>query len=317
MSATASSSASITSSMHNLHLPNVERLSPRVVVVRGCNPGPFTGPGTNTYIVGVGARRVLIDAGDSGVPRYLQLLEQTLRDQCGGARLSSILVTHSHPDHIGGVRSVASRVGCADGCAVRKVPWSGNDAGLALEPVSDGDRLRVDEQTTLEAVHAPGHAPDHTCWRLLEEHILFSGDNVLGAGTVVVPAHGGSMREYMASLRRLQALVSPQTRILPGHGPPVSASTIGDYIRHREEREAQVHASVAKAAPAGCTAAELVGVLYRDRFLPWELRLAATETVHNHLVHLAERGHVMCMPVRAASSAHRQDSLDAVWTVAV
>lgn len=113
--------------MYGMSLPDVERLSPRVVVVRGLNPGFFTGPGTNTYIVGTGAERTLIDAGDAGVPGYLRLLQATLRDHCAGARISRILITHSHPDHVGGARGVADACGVAPPrkVAFLKVPWHG------------------------------------------------------------------------------------------------------------------------------------------------------------------------------------------------
>ena len=190
---TSASPSTIASSLYDVRLADAERLSERVCCVRGLNPGPFTGPGTNTYIVGIGPEVTLIDAGDSGHQQYLRLLERTLDDLCGGARISRILITHSHPDHIGGARDVARRCGSANGCAVCKVPWPNHDAGLTIVAVTDGDVLRVDERTTLRALHTPGHAPDHCCFELIEEKFLFSGDTILGAGTVVIPAHGGDM----------------------------------------------------------------------------------------------------------------------------
>ena len=295
--------------MYGMNLQNAERLSRRVVCVRGLNPGFFTGPGTNTYIVGTGAERVLIDAGDAGTCGYIDLLQRTLGDECDGARISRILITHSHPDHIGGARSVASACGVAGHVAFGKVPWAGNDAGLPIEPVADGDVIQVDEATTLRAHFTPGHAPDHTCWSLEEEDVLFSGDTILGAGTVIIPAHGGSMRQYLDSLRRLHA-TRPWTAIYPGHGPPILGAeaqrSIASYITHREEREAQIVShltslasgggagggGMAGGAVASQTAAELVAALYRDRVLSFELRQAASETVYNHLLFLRDKGRV-------------------------
>ena len=100
--------STITSSLYGQRLPDVERLSGCVVCVRALNPGFFTGPGTNTYIVGTGRRRVLIDAGDAGVDAYISLLRRTLHSMCDSATISHILVTHSHPDHVGGVRAAAA-----------------------------------------------------------------------------------------------------------------------------------------------------------------------------------------------------------------
>ena len=299
---------SISSSMYGMDLRNAERLSRRVVCVRGLNPGFFTGPGTNTYIVGTGAERVLIDAGDAGARGYVDLLQRTLRDECGGARICLILITHSHPDHIGGARSVASACGVAGSVAFGKVPWAGNDAGLPIEPVADGDVIRVDEATTLRAHFTPGHAPDHTCWSLEEEGVLFSGDTILGAGTVIIPAHGGSMSLYLESLRRLHS-TQQWAAIYPGHGPPIVGAeaqrSIAAYITHREERETQILNHLTELAsgggsggdgPGGAvpvasqTASELVGALYRDRVLSFELRQAASETVYNHLIFLREKG---------------------------
>jgi len=159
-------------SMYGMQLAECERLSTAVVVVRGLNPGFFTGPGTNTYIVGTAAERVLIDAGDHGRADYVQLLGRALRNHCGGARLSAVLVTHAHPDHVGGVRGVVAAHGAASGCAVRKVSWRGRGMGLDVTEVADGDVVRVDGATTLRALYMPGHAPDHVCWLLEEESAL-------------------------------------------------------------------------------------------------------------------------------------------------
>jgi len=285
----SSSASTVTSTMQGVHLPDVEVLSSRVTCVRGLNAGHFTGPGTNTYIVGKGTVRALIDAGDAGRPDYVSLLRRALVEKCAGATLSRILITHSHPDHIGGAAAVAAACGAEGGVSFLKVPWAGHDCGLPIAIVSDGQVVRVDESTTLRAYVTPGHAPDHVCWGLEEEGVLFSGDNVLGAGTVVVPHHGGSMRDYLHSLRRLSK--TPWAAIYPGHGPPIAAArqALLDYITHREQREAQI---VEQLRPdgAGVTAAELVNVLYRDRPMPWVLKAAAAETVFNHLLFLREQG---------------------------
>src|SRR5262249_21836582 len=95
--------------MLGLRLPDVDRWSERVIVALGQNPGAFTGPGTNTYLVGTGRERLLLDTGQ-GLPAYLPVLERA-PDLAGGVRLRELVLTHSHPDHLGGVRGIRERHG--------------------------------------------------------------------------------------------------------------------------------------------------------------------------------------------------------------
>jgi glyoxylase-like metal-dependent hydrolase (beta-lactamase superfamily II) len=266
--------------MWGMKVPDIERWSPRVVVVRGQNPGPFTGPGTNSYLVGTGQRPLLIDPG-AGEPAYLPLLEQALAREVGADAPGDVLVTHVHPDHIGGVASVLARYGPR---RVSKMPWPGKDErwGLALEPIGAGDVFRA-EGATLRAIHTPGHAQDHICFYLEEERALFTGDLVLGAGTTVIPLDGGDMGLYLASLARLLEL--DIARIYPGHGPYIAepVAKLEAYIAHRRERERQIVA----ALRAGETTVErMVERIYVDT--PRPLWAAAGQSVLSHL-HQLER----------------------------
>ena len=93
--------------MLGMQMPNVDRWSDRVVVALGQNPSAFTGPGTNTYLVGTGPRRILLDTGQ-GVPEYLPILDEALETAgCGG--IQEIVLTHGHPDHIGGAAQILGR----------------------------------------------------------------------------------------------------------------------------------------------------------------------------------------------------------------
>ena len=268
--------------MQGMKLPDSERWSPRVVVVRGLNPGPFTGPGTNTYLLGTGAARLLLDTG-SGVSGYLELLETALQEICDDARLGEILVTHTHPDHLGGAPDVLERFGER---SVSKMPWPERDRHVAVEivPIGDGDRFETDG-VTLRALHTPGHAQDHLCYYLEEERALFTGDVVLGAGTTVIPLDGGDMALYMDTLRRMLDL--ELERIYPGHGPYISKpkEKIQEYIDHRLEREQQI---VAAAASGASTVEQMVERIYTDT--PRYLYPAAGQSVLSHLLKLqAER----------------------------
>src|SRR5438128_2473065 len=224
----------VTDSMIGLKLPDYARYSPRVAFVLGKNPGPFTGPGTNTYIVGTGQKPILLDTGQ-GVPIYSELLAKGLAELSHTDRLDKIVLTHAHVDHIGGVKQVRQRHGDLE---VVKKPWLEHDAsaGTAIVAIEDGARVTTDG-ATLRAVHTPGHAPDHLCYYLEEEKALFTGDVVLGAGTTVIPDDTGDLCQYMDSLHRLLQL--DLETIYPAHGPVIREpkEKIREYIAHRELRE--------------------------------------------------------------------------------
>lgn len=264
--------------MWGMRLPEIERWSERVVVVRGLNPGPFTGPGTNTYLVGTGPRPLLIDTG-AGVDGYVDLVRRALREECGGAELGDVYVTHVHPDHLGGARDLLEAFGPR---RVLKHPWPDRDGafGLELTPLGDGDVVRVDG-ASLRAIHSPGHARDHLCFHLEEERALFTGDVILGAGTTVIPTEGGDMGVYLETLARLDKL--ELERIYPGHGPLIATphETIREYIEHREERERQILAALRKGAQ---TIEQMVEEIYVDT--PRALYPAAGQSVLSHLLKL-------------------------------
>lgn len=281
--------------MWGMSLPDIDRWSPRVAVVRGLNPNPFTGPGTNTYLIGTGERPILLDTG-VGVPAYLPLLERALREQCHTDAPGQLLITHAHRDHLGGVASVIGHFGALQ---VAKLPWPGRDAlcGVQITALAEGDEIQT-EGATLRAVHTPGHAPDHLCFYLEEERALFTGDLVLGAGTTVIPLDGGDMALYLASLRGLLEL--DLERIYPGHGPLINAprAKLEQYIRHREAREAQI----VSAIEVGVGSVErIVERIYRDT--PRLLYPAAAQSVLSHLIKM-EREQRTTREVDAAGEEH-------------
>ena len=94
--------------MLGMSLPDVDHWSERVTVALGQNPTPFTGPGTNTYLVGTGPRRILLDTGQ-GIDAYLPVLERALEE--AGCEIQEIVLTHGHPDHIGGIAQIQERFG--------------------------------------------------------------------------------------------------------------------------------------------------------------------------------------------------------------
>lgn len=270
--------------MIGLRLPDHARHSPRVATVLGQNPGPFTGPGTNTYLLGTDGRPILLDTGQ-GVAIYPDKLAAALAELCHSQRPASIVLTHAHPDHIGGVKQVRERFGALDAL---KLPWPERDlAGAPITPIAC-DAAVEGEGVTLKAVFTPGHAPDHLCYYLVEEKALFTGDVVLGAGTTVIPDDSGDLGQYLASLRRLQEL--DLETIYPAHGPVIRnpKEKIREYLAHRELRERQVLAALADGPHEVMM---LVKRIYVD--VPEHLHQAAAGSVRSHLKKLRNEGRVV------------------------
>ena len=272
----------VTDSMAGLKLPDFDVWSERVSTVLGQNPGPFTGPGTNTYLVGTGKRPILLDTG-IGLDVYDPLLDRGLSETKGATELQEIVLTHVHQDHIGGVPNVRKHFGELQ---VSKRAWPEKDADydFPLTYIENGARIETDG-ATLCAIHTPGHAKDHLCYYLEEERALFTGDLVLGAGTTVVPEEGGGLIDYMASLRKLLDL--DLSVIYPAHGPAIREpyKKLNAYIAHRELREQQV----LDALNAGLTRIpDMVQRIYID--VPKFLHKAAGNSVQSHLNKLKAEG---------------------------
>jgi glyoxylase-like metal-dependent hydrolase (beta-lactamase superfamily II) len=263
----------VTDSMAGLRLADAEVWSERVTMVLGQNPSVFTGPGTNTYLVGTGRHPLLLDTGQ-GVEAYFPVLERARREVRPTDGFRSIVLTHAHIDHVGGIPRLLGEHG--DG-PVLKMPWPGQDpAGVRFTWIGDGDVVEA-EGATLRALWTPGHARDHLCYYLEEEKALFTGDVVLGAGTTVIP-DDGDLGDYLASLERLLQLEVEV--IYPAHGPAIRRprAKIEEYIAHRRLRENQILAGL-REGPA--TDRALVKRIYTD--VPEALHAAAAMSVRAHL----------------------------------
>jgi endoribonuclease LACTB2 len=253
--------------------------------VLGHNPGPFTGPGTNTYLIGTGTRPILLDTG-IGVAKWAENLPVGMRQHCHADELDRIVVTHAHRDHIGGVKDAHRLFGEVP---VLKRPWPGQDdpAGIPVTAIDQGADVTT-EGATLRAVFTPGHAPDHLCYVLGEEKALFTGDVVLGAGTTIIPDGTGDLGQYMDSLRRLLEL--EVETIYPAHGPVIrdAKKKLREYIAHRELRERQV---IAALQDGPREVIEIVKVIYTD--VPEFLHPAAAQSMRSHLRKLHKDGRVV------------------------
>ncbi|KAI8939326.1 hypothetical protein NX059_003116 [Plenodomus lindquistii] len=229
-------------------LPTIEKLSSRVIRVLGGNPSKFTLQGTNTYIVGQGPKRILIDTGE-GKPEWIASVKSVLEKE--KIAIDTTLLTHWHHDHIQGVPDLVSH--SPDIKVYKNEP---HDDWL---DISDGQRFET-EGATLRAFHSPGHTTDHMAFILEEEDAMFTADNVLGQGTAVFE----DLASYMKSLDSMSKAFGG--RAYPGHGPVIDngPAKILEYIKHRKQREKQVLDVLAKDKEGGWTSMDIVKVIYKD-----------------------------------------------------
>ena len=236
----------------------------RVGRVVAPNPGPYTGPGTNTWLIDAGPVVAVIDPGPDD-DAHLAALNRRL----AGRTVGVVLVTHSHPDHL----PLAERFARPHHASVRRFP-----------ELADGDVVRAGT-LNITALHTPGHSADHLAFHLPDDGAVFTGDLVLGQGSSMVTYPEGDVAAYLRSLDRLAAL---RPRVLyPGHWDPVidAMGKIEEYRAHRLEREAQILAEVQRGAG---TAPDLTRRVYGD--LDDKLMYAAEMTLRAHLRKLVDDG---------------------------
>ena len=242
-------------------------LSPLVRRIVASNPSHMTGPGTNTYLVGIDEVAV-IDPGPDSKAHTDAIVGGAMRE-----RIRWIVLTHTHSDHAPG----ATRLAKATGAEI--LAFSKREKSVAVDrAIGEGDTIDGSE-FRLEVMHTPGHAPNHLCFHLEEERMLFTGDTILGGMySVVSPGSGGDMAEYMATLERLRAMRIRS--IAPGHGELIEEprQRIDAYLKHRKDREMQVLGLVRKGPT---TVKAMVATLYVDT--PKPLLPVAAKQLYSHL----------------------------------
>lgn len=234
------------------------------------NPSLYTGPGTNTYVVSCDGEALVLDPGPIIGTHTLQIVEAL-----DGLTPVGVVATHTHPDHAPLANPLAARLG---------VPVYGYGPGPDFIPdvsVADGERITFGS-THLDAIHTPGHTPDHLCFRFGD--VLFTGDHIMEGSTVVIE----DASDYLDSLYLVRGL--GVARIEPGHGSSIddAAAVIDDYIDHRIEREHQIVEAVRHGAR---TIGDIVDAVYEG--VPAGLRHAAVHQVGVQLRKLHRDGTVM------------------------
>ena len=257
-------------------------LSPRVLRVTAPNGSLMTGPGTNSYFIGVPGSDdwALLDAGPDDASHV-----QALLDAAPG-RITRLLVTHTHKDHSPAVAALRQATGATTyGRVADHAEWQ--DTGFTPDHrLSDGDRIALGTGVTLRVIHTPGHASNHLCYLLEEERLLFTGDHLMQGSTVVINPPDGDMAVYLASLERL--LAEDLEWLAPGHGFLIDEphAVVRKTIAHRLAREAMVLADVRAHGPAHEEA--IVGRVYAgtDR----RLHAVALRSLRAHLQKLRNDG---------------------------
>ena len=209
----------------------VVQISPLIKRITAGNGSVFTGPGTNTYLVG-NDNVTVIDPG----PAMEEHIEAILR---ASKNIKQILVTHTHPDHSPGVRLLKKEL---DIPAYGMITSSSKNQDKTFHPeriLLDGELLKENEYS-LEVIHTPGHASNHLCFFLEEEKFLFTGDHIMSGSTVVIGPPDGNMKQYIESLEKLKNYDAE--KLAPGHGDVMEGlDQIADWIiDHRLKREKKV-----------------------------------------------------------------------------
>lgn len=228
-----------------------------ILRLRAPNPSPLTLTGTNTWVVG---RRPawVVDPGpliDEHMRRLMAAIEAR-----GG--LGGVVLTHDHHDHVEAVETLLE---------VHPAPVA---AGRGRVDIVLSEGMQVGP---FEAVHTPGHAPDH--YAFVAEGACFTGDAVLGDGSVLITPHRGAMSGYLLALTRLR-LREDFNVLCPGHGEIVWAAQekLEEYIAHRIDRENRLILALNEGLR---TVPDLLAAVWPE--VPEELRPAATATLAAHL----------------------------------
>jgi glyoxylase-like metal-dependent hydrolase (beta-lactamase superfamily II)/8-oxo-dGTP pyrophosphatase MutT (NUDIX family) len=255
---------------------------------------PTRPPATHTccYLIHTSEEMLVVDPG-SPYEDEQQALAECLDEMIAEGRgVKEIIITHLHPDHIGGVNVLKAHLGGDVPVAAHALTAEALrdiDSGVHVDRlIADGDviTLEGEPQVRLTAMHTPGHARGHLCFHDAERGALLTGDNIVGVGSVLIDPPEGNMRDYLNSLERMRSL--PNLSVLfGGHGPAVATPyrKLDEYISHRLEREQNILAAVREGATEP---KQIVAKVYTD--VSPKAYAMAERAVLAHLEKLREDG---------------------------
>lgn len=186
---------------------------------------------TNCYLLGCQETNeaAVIDPSWDG-----RLIVKKAEDE--GWRITHILLTHSHFDHVGGLAEVKQltkapvyihpeAVLMLENAVLAASMWqiSITEPPSADKMLEDGQELKVGN-LNIRVLFTPGHAPGHVCFYLAEHDVLFDGDVLFQQGIGRTDLPGGDYNLLMQSIHEQVLVLPDETAVLSGHGP---ATTIG------------------------------------------------------------------------------------------
>ena len=242
----------------------------RIERILANNPGPFTGDGTNTWVLDDGLGSVVvIDPGPVDTKHGRAIVERI-----GGRDVAGVMVTHTHIDHAPLANPIASDLA---------VPAIGHAPGPHFDPdirLLEGATFDVGS-LRLEVIHTPGHADDHLCFRA--GNALFTGDHIMGGSSVMVERMG----PYLRSLEKLKG--RGLDKLYPGHGDDMDRpdEVIDWYLAHRRQRHEEIFAAIARGTRS---AGDIVEEVYAD--VDPSLHPLAAKSVSAHIALLREEGRI-------------------------
>ena len=253
------------------------QLSPLVKRITAGNASVFTGPGTNTYLVG-NENVTVVDPGPA-LDTHIEAIVKA------SGSIKQIIVTHTHPDHSPGVKLLQEAIDVPAYGLITDTTKDQDKTFSPLKLLSDGDVLD-EEEYSIEVIHTPGHASNHLCYLLKEEGLIFTGDHIMNGSTVVISPPDGNMKHYIQSLEKLKNY--DLKTIAPGHGETMKdPQLVAEWIvKHRLEREKKVSDALREAGEG--TPDSLVNKVYDD--VDSSLFPIAKWSLKAHLLKLADDG---------------------------